>query len=127
MSAEAADSLTPKQYKAIIALISEDTHQEAAEAAGISPSTLRRWQKQPAFRAEYRAERRRLMETAVGLLQSKAMAAVEALERNLNCGVASVEVRAASAILDRALKGVELYDIVERIEALEEVLENNGT
>jgi hypothetical protein len=126
MSAEAADSLTPKQYKVIVALLSEDTLEEAAETGGVSPATLRRWLKQPAFQAEYRAERRRFMERAVGALQAACTAAVEALVRNLNCGVASVEVRAASAILDRALKGVELYDIIERIEALEEVMENNG-
>jgi hypothetical protein len=126
MSGETENSLTPKQHKAIVALLSEDTVEDAAQTAGVSPATLRRWLKQPAFSNEYRAERRRFMERAVGALQAACTAAVEALVRNLNCGVASVEVRAASAILDRALKGVELYDIIERIEALEEVLENNG-
>jgi transposase-like protein len=124
MNGEIETSLSPKQYKAIAALLSEDTIEEAAETAGVNPTTLHRWLKQSAFQAEYRAERRRFMERAVGALQAASTKAVEALVRNLDSGVASVEVRAASAILDRALKGIELYDIIERLEALEEIMEN---
>jgi len=46
----AASELTPKQRKAILALITEGNHTQAAEAAGITRQTLQRYLKQEHFR-----------------------------------------------------------------------------
>ena len=67
------------------------------------------------------------MEGAIGRLQQAATEAVAALQRNLTCGTPSVEVRAATAILDQAIKAVELFDLVERVEQLEARLTSGAT
>ena len=111
----------PRQEEvAIAALLSEPTIAEAAQKAGISKSTLLRWLQEPAFKARYRAARRSVVEGAIGRLQQAATLAVDALTRNLTCGTPAVEVGAAKAMLDYAIKAVELVDLAERVEQLEE-------
>ena len=46
--------MTPKQERALAALISCPTARAAAKAAGLSESALRRYKKDPEFQAEYR-------------------------------------------------------------------------
>ncbi len=103
------------------ALLTARTIPEAASEAGIGGRTLERWlSEDPAFVAEYRAARRRVVEAAVSQLQNATVEAVDCLTRNLHCGMPSTEVRAASVILDHALKAVELYELETRLSALEE-------
>ncbi len=87
---------------------------------GVSESSLLRWLRDPAFRAEYRAARRAVVEQAVSGLQHATSEAVAALRRNLTCGMPTVEISAAKAVLDFAVKGVELIDLAERVEMLEQ-------
>lgn len=113
------DKLSRKQEQAIAALLAEPTIGTAATAAKVSESTLWRWLQQGAFRTRYRAARAQVVESAIGSLQRAATKAVAALERNLECGQPSVEVSAARAILDNAVRAFELLDLAERVEALE--------
>jgi transposase len=108
-----------RQERAIVALLSEPSIEAAAKTADVSDVTIWRWMKQPAFRVKLRDARRAVVEGAIGRLQQTATEAVETLRRNLTCGTPSVEVRAATAILDQATRAVELFDVVERLEQLE--------
>jgi DNA-binding MurR/RpiR family transcriptional regulator len=112
-----------KEEAAITGLLTEPTIEAAAVKAGVSESTLVRWLQEPAFKAEYRAARRSVVESAVGRLQQAASQAVDALARNLSCGIPAVEVGAAKAVLDQAIKAVELIDLAERVESLEQASE----
>lgn len=114
-----SQKLTRKKEALILALLSEPTHSAAAVKAGISEATLRRWLRTPFFQAAYRAARREVVEAAIGRLQQAAGQAVSTLERSLHCGRPSNEIRAAVAILDNAVKAVELMDLVQRVEELE--------
>ncbi len=103
------------------ALLTARTISEAASEAGIGGRTLERWlSEDPSFVAEYRAARRRVVEAAVSQLQNATVEAVDCLTRNLHCGTPSSEVRAASVILDHALKAVELYELESRLQFLED-------
>ncbi len=124
MSAER--QITARQELAIAALLTKPTIEMAAQEVGVNESTLRRWLKEAAFAEAYRAERRRVLERAVGVLQQASVQAVGALLRNLKCGLPSVEVRAARTILALALKGEEIYDIEERIGRLEDDADEPG-
>ena len=115
----AGAKLERKQEQAIVALLEQPTVEDAARVAGVSPVTLWRWMRQPDFRERYRAARRDVLEHAVARLQRATGDAVETLTRNLSCGVASVEVRAAQVILDQAVKGAEVLDLEARIADLE--------
>ena len=118
---------TRLEEAAITALLACPTIEAAAEQAGIAPATLRRWLAEPEFKARYRAARRSVVEGAIGRLQQAATQAVDALARNLACGIPAVEVGAAKAVLDQAVKAVELVDMAERIEALEQAHELAAT
>jgi hypothetical protein len=109
--------------RALAALLAEPTIPRAAATAGVSESTLLRWLAEPSFKARYRDARRRVVELAVTGLQQAMSDAVATLGRNLRCGVPSSEIAAAKAVLDFAVKGVELIDLAERVEALEQASE----
>jgi hypothetical protein len=122
--ASVAGSKRLRQEEAAIAsLLTEATIESAAQKAGVGERTLVRWLQEPAFKAEYRAARRSVVESAIGRLQQAATQAVDALTRNLTCGTPAVEVGAAKAVLDQAIKAVELIDLAERVEALEQASE----
>ena len=113
------EKLTRKQEQAITALLSEATVAAAAEKAGVSEMTLRRWQRLGEFRSAYLEARRQVVEKAIAQLQQSAWAASTTLLKLLGSSSDSVRLRAAMAILDQANKGVELLDFEERLAALE--------
>jgi hypothetical protein len=109
-----------REEAAIAALLTAPTIARAAAKAGIGESTLLRWMAEPEFKARYRAATRQVVEAAVGRLQQAPTEAVGALSRNLTCAIPAVEVGAAKAVLDQAIKAVELIDLAERLERLEQ-------
>jgi transposase-like protein len=117
------EKLTRKQDDAIAALLSTATIKDAAAACNVGVATLYRWLQLPEFAAAYRTARREVVEHAITELQSATSEAVATLKRNLNCRNEAVEVRAASIVLEQAIKGVELMDLQERIEKLETRIE----
>jgi hypothetical protein len=120
MSADTGGKRPRQEEAAISALLAEPTIAGAAVKAGIAESTLRRWLAERTFRSRFRDARRQVVEAAIGRLQTVATQAVDALERNLTCGVPAVEVGAARTVLDQAIKAVELVDLAERVERLEQ-------
>ena len=119
--AEGSD-LTPKQEAAIVALLASPSAEAAAASCGVSAGTLRRWMKEEAFQDAWRAARLNVLDAATMKLRQAAGDAVDTLTRNLSCGNAPSEIRAATAILDMAYKSAELEDLAERIETLESLL-----
>ena len=63
----AEDGLTPRQGRAVEALLREPTAARAAASVGINQRTLRRWTQVPAFRAALLRARREAFGQAVGL------------------------------------------------------------
>src|SRR5262249_54898686 len=111
--------LSRRQERLIAALLTEPTHAAAAARTGVGETTLHRWFRLPAFQAAYRQARRAIVEGAIGRLQQSASKAVQTLERDLDCGHSSNEIRAALGLLDHAVKAIQLLDVVERVEELE--------
>ena len=105
--------------KALSALLQTSSVKDAAKKCGLSEETLYRYLKEPEFNAEYRASRRLLVENSIARIQGLTGQALETLARNLHCENPSVEVRAAQILIDNAIRGVEITDILERLEALE--------
>src|SRR5262249_35573461 len=112
--------LTAKQERLIAALLTEQTYARAAQKASISGATLYRWLELDEFQVAYRAARRRLIETTLGRLQQAGGEAVDALRRNLTCGEPGPEIRAALGVLEHSVKGLEILDLVQEIEALKQ-------
>lgn len=113
------EKLTPKQESLLVALLSEKTAIDAAKKVGIGETTMHRWLKLPGFQNAFRQARRAIVEAAIARLQNVASEAAEALQRNLTCGIAASEIRAALGVLDHAVKGIELADLTQRVEEME--------
>ena len=117
--------LTPKQQKALAALLAEPTIPAAAAKLGMGESTLHKWLKDPAFGDAYREARREAVGQAIARLQHVSSAAVSVLMQVAadKSAPASARVSAASKILDMALRAVELEDLENRLSALEAQME----
>lgn len=103
--------LSPKQLKAIEALVTSATMVEAIAKAGISPDTLYRWLADDEFRGEWYAVVRLTYEKT---LRDAQYAAAEALAKILELmrkGSPQVAIRAAERILDVATRAAELLDL----------------
>jgi hypothetical protein len=111
--------LTRKQEQALSALLACGSIRQAAAQAQVSDRSLRTWLKGAAFLAEYRRQRRALLEASLGLLQRASAKAVRVLVRNLSADKPADQIKAAVAILDRSFRGLELLDLEERLAALE--------
>jgi len=121
----ASEKLTPKQEKALAALLSCGEVKAAAKKAGVGQTTLWRWLKEDAFIEEYRNGRRRLVETTVSRLSSDGVAASTALREIAEdkSAPASARVAAARAIIEHSIKGVEVLDLEPRLKEIERRLE----
>ena len=110
-----------KMEAAIAALLSQRNHEEAAQVAGVSKSSLNRWLKMPEFQSAYLEARRAAMFQANARLQQASSAAVSTLVKVMvdPSTPASARVRAADCILARGNQGLENEDLDSRLAALE--------
>ncbi len=119
-----SEKLPRKADVAIAALLSQPTMAEAAKEAGVSETTLWRWLQSPDFQSKYKEAQRCVVDSSLGKLQAATSEAVHTLRRNLTCGKAGDEIRAAAVILDQSAKYLELYELRERIAHLESKLKD---
>jgi hypothetical protein len=110
---------TANKEKSLAALLESATIAEAAKKCGLSEKTLRRYLEDAEFQKEFRAARRVIFEQNIVRLQSLHADAVDTLKRNLNCENPSVEVRSAQIIIEGNRKDFETFDILQRLEILE--------
>ena len=115
-----------KKDEAIVALLSQRTTDDAARVAGISPSTLMRWLKEPAFQRAYREARRSAFSQSIARLQQASSTAVTALLKVMvdPATPASARVRAADIVLNHASHAIELEEIEARLTELEQATGN---
>jgi hypothetical protein len=106
------------QEQAIAALLAEPTVEKAAKKARVAYRTLKEWLRQPEFQAAYQEARRGVLEQAVSQLLAGCTDAVCALRRNLTCGQPAPENRAAVAILEHAMKGLEALGLDQEVAEL---------
>jgi hypothetical protein len=118
------EKLTPKQERALVALLDCGEIKKAAEIAEVGEVTLWRWLQSPDFQSRYRAARRQLVETAIAQLQSDCTVAARVLREVAEDreAPASSRVAAARTILEQSIGAIELIDLQERVEMLEKML-----
>jgi hypothetical protein len=130
-SKEGNDMKTPKDSpktsrkakwdRAILALLQGETREKAAEATGVDPATLYRWQKDPEFQKAQLEARREVFGRATGRLQQASNTAVDTLIRILTDADAPVTgvVQAAKCVLDQSRKGLDLDDLQMQVAELQ--------
>ena len=121
-------NLTAKQERALVALLNCGTIKEASEECKVNETTLWRWLQLDDFQVCYRAARRQVVEHAIAQMQQDCSVAAKTLRIVADdaAAPASARVAAARAIIENAIKGVELGDLEDRIKRLEETLLASG-
>lgn len=114
--------LTAAQEAAITALLSSRTVRDAARKCKVTAATIYNWLKEDYFRREYRRHRQAMLDASLSALCTLSADAVATLKRNLKCGAPASEVKAAVAILDKAIDGQALADMQAEIEELRDQL-----
>lgn len=120
--------LSRKKELAVAALLQSATIKEAAEKVGIAEITLWRWLKEEEeFRNAFREAKREAVSLAISRVQQICGEAVETLREIMLTGQAeSPRVQAARAILELALKALEIEEMEKRLEELEKVVFEKG-
>jgi hypothetical protein len=120
--------ISRNQEKAIAGLLLRPSIQQAAKYAEIGERTLLRWLKDDDFNKAYREARFHLVQQAISQIQDATRDAVKTLCEVLNNKKAppGVRVRAASIIIDNALKATEIDNLEARITELERLILQKG-
>jgi transposase-like protein len=114
------DKQDRKRAAAVQALITHATLKDAAEAAGISETTLARWRRDPEFRAELAQAQGDAVAGMVGQLVALADHAVTAIHDGLDAEQPiHVRLRAADIYLGKLLLLRQMVDFEQRLQALE--------
>jgi DNA-binding MurR/RpiR family transcriptional regulator len=118
MAIRAAEKLTPRQQKALLALLNEPTVLKAAQASGVGGRTLHRWIREPEFKRAYRES----FSQTVALLHRYGPLAVATLAGVTQAKDAphAAKVAASSAMLKHGRESIELDDLAQRVEAIEQ-------
>lgn len=110
--------MSPRKEKALYALMFCPTRKAAAEAAGISESTLRSYFKDPEFVTRYKEESTAMLESATRQLRGTLTAAIDrlgAIVRDDDAKSAE-QISAARSLLEFSLKFTEFTDILKELE-----------
>ena len=110
----------------VTALAAGTTVAEAAQQAGISERTAYRRLAEPHTKQQIQDVRAVLFTRAVGRLADGMDAAVATLVRNLSDAPPSVQVRAAVALLEQAVKLRTSEELAQRVAALEVEVAGEG-
>jgi hypothetical protein len=118
------DTLTPRQWKALGALLVAPSIRQAAIDAEVPEKTLHNWLKSSKFEAAYRDARREAVRQSTARAQSAASAMVAVLIRIATKDTArdADRISAASKVYDIAFKGVELEDLRNELEQLQALI-----
>ena len=113
--------MTTRQNLAMEALISAPSIEAAAQACGLSRSTLERYMQDNEFRAEYERRRGDSLNAACTALQEAMSEAVSVLTAIMKEDATSpaARIQAARSVLEYGMKLTELTDLAARVAALE--------
>lgn len=116
--------LNPKQYKAVSYILESNSIEKAAKKAGVSRSTIYNWMRDPGFKEQLERERRAVFEGGLNALKMATAKAARTLIELLECSDLTTKRLAAKEIISISIKVAELQDLEERIERIEDCLED---
>ena len=115
------ENLTPRQLKAVEALVTCADVRQAAAVAGVSRDTIYRWMRNEAFKEALNTSTRQAVNRISRQLISLGDKAVDTLQKAMASPEVSitVSIRAADIVLSRLLQIYELADLEARLGQLE--------
>jgi hypothetical protein len=114
-------NLSPRQNRAIEALVSGASASVAASYAGVTPKQVYQWLKKPVFKQEIKDRNHEILESAVNHLTRAASDSVLLLQqavRDPNQSM-NIRIRAADMILTHLNSYKKLYELEDRLVQLE--------
>src|ERR1700676_4964971 len=109
-----------KRREAIQALLEQPNVGEAARMVGVSPQTLRRWQKDPEFDAEYRAAKRAHVNQAMVRLRQGAVVAVNSILNTMyNSKKPGLRLKAAQTVISLGNDATEIDNLAAALAEVE--------
>jgi hypothetical protein len=116
-----SERLSPKQRRAVCALLATGDVTAAAKEASVNRATLYRWLKEPAFLAAVREAEADALDELSRLLVRLGRTAVATIAKAMSDPItpAATRVRAADVALSRLLQLRELAQLEARVQALE--------
>lgn len=113
--------MIPSKERAIAALLTNPTKQQAAKAAGITDRTLARYFEDAEFVQAYKQAFGNMVEEATRQAQQSMQPALDTLKEIVKDKeeAAGARIQASRTILDYALRLTEQFEILERLEKLE--------
>lgn len=120
--------MTPKQQKALAALLTSPSRAAAAEAAGVTTRTLQNYLADPDFQRAYKKAFEDVVVDATRQAQQAIAPALSTLREIVEDKGEDAQARisAARAILSHGLKLTETTDILNRLQELEAAMEGEG-
>ena len=121
MNENGSVNLSPRQHKALRALLAQPTVAKAAVASGVGESTIYKWLGEVAFRAALAQAEGEAVAAAGRRLAALAETALDELARAMVDPMtpAPTRVRAAEVVLNNLLKYREIVQFENRLDALE--------
>ncbi len=118
------DDFSPKQYRALCALVAGRTLEEAAREAGCSISAVEKWKKKPDFSRLLRQSVAKVYDTALAELTLGAMSAARALREIVDDDEtpSRVKISAIGTLLSHAEKAKQSV-LEERLERIEDLID----
>ncbi len=116
--------ISTRQKRAVFHLISSGDAQSAAQAARVSEKTVHRWLDNEAFQAYLRQSRVDFVSQTTGRLQQASTDAATTLTEIIQDqkAPATARVSAIRIALDYSYRGLEIEQLLTRLDALEEQL-----
>ena len=114
--------LSPRQAAALPYIASEPTLSAGAEAAQVAQSTLKRWMRDPAFRAEVERIRQNIADLAYSEIEGATLKGAFRIVQLLDHEDPGVRLRAGKAILATAVAVRRDKDLARRLETLDQAL-----
>ena len=115
--------LTAKQLEIITEFIKVGKVEEACKQVGIAKSTYYEWLKMPEFQAELKQQQEQVYENTVSSMKYLISKAVETQEQLLSSENERVRLRVSSAIINNAVKILELANFNKKLQGIEKHME----
>jgi hypothetical protein len=119
--------LSPRQLQVLPHLLSSPSYEEAARRSGVSVKQIFVWLKDPTFQKELRRNQSVIFTEAISSLKASTLMAVETLTNCLTDPESRVRLSAAEKILTHAFRGIELFELEERLQEVEKKIERAKT
>ncbi len=121
-AANEAKPLSPRELRFVQALASGKTLAQASQAVGISPRSGRRWRSTPRVATALREALQEQVGQCKAVLASGAARAARSLVRMTDGKGTAVRVAASKAVVDNAIKTVEIDELQAKVADLEATL-----